>query len=311
MATSGSIDFVATRDNIITEALELLGVIGEGDSPSANQLTSSARTLNMMVKHFQTKGLNLFALQRMYVFLESDKREYSLGASGDHFTTSFVQTALDGAVSSGGTSIVVDSATGISASDNIGIKVDDGTMHWTTVNGAPAGTTITLTTGVDDDAADGAVVYTYTSKANRPMGLVNAVLRDKDTNDIPIFILDRADYVNLTNKTTDGSVLSIYYDPQVTTGKLFVWPETDDTSTYLVLWVQRTLEDFDAAGNDADFPQEWYLALSYNLAKLLLPKYGADKLRAQLILTGAASFLAEAESYDTESYMKFEPDRRG
>ena len=37
MATSGSVDFSITRDNIITEALQLTGVIGEGETPSTNQ----------------------------------------------------------------------------------------------------------------------------------------------------------------------------------------------------------------------------------------------------------------------------------
>jgi len=55
MATSGSIDFATTRDDIITEALEQLGVLGEGESPSAAQLTSCSRTLNMMLKAWQAQ----------------------------------------------------------------------------------------------------------------------------------------------------------------------------------------------------------------------------------------------------------------
>jgi len=62
MATSGSIDFAATRDDIITEALEQLGALGEGESPNAAQLASCGRTLNMLVKAWQGEGLNLFAL---------------------------------------------------------------------------------------------------------------------------------------------------------------------------------------------------------------------------------------------------------
>jgi hypothetical protein len=73
MAVSASIDFAATRDDIITEALEQLGVLGEGESPSANQLTSSSRTLNMMLKSWQATETNLFAIERTYLFLQKDQ----------------------------------------------------------------------------------------------------------------------------------------------------------------------------------------------------------------------------------------------
>ena len=67
MAVSGSTNFSVTRDDIINEALELLGVLGEGEVANTNQLTSASRTLNMMTKAWQADGLNLFAVQRSYL----------------------------------------------------------------------------------------------------------------------------------------------------------------------------------------------------------------------------------------------------
>lgn len=313
MATSGSIDYTVDRDDIITEALEIMGALEAGDTPSTDDVTSLSRTLNMMVKFLQAKYVNLFAIQKVYVFLQSDQNEYSLSSSSsDNLTTSFTQTALDGAVSSGGTSLTVDSITGISDGDYIGIKVDDGTMHWDTVNGSPSGSTVTLTTGLDDDASDGAVVYAYTTKAERPMKILNQVVRDSSGRDIPITQLARSDYINLPNKTSDGSTINIYYDPQITTGKLYVWPETDDTSDYLVLWVQRTLEDFDASSDNPDFPQEWYLPLAWNLAHYSKVKFGVPVQLASQISKAAKELLEEAGSYDTEDYMLIRPaTRRG
>lgn len=311
MATSGSIDYTVDRDAIITEALEIMGVLAGGDTPNSDDVTSLSRTLNMMVKFLQAKYVNLFAVQRMYVFLQANQNEYSLSSSSsDHLTTSFAQTALDGAVSSGGTSLTVDSISSISDGDNIGIKLSDGTMHWDTVNGAPAGSTVTITNGLASAAADDAVVYAYTTKADRPMKILNQVLRDSDGRDIPIEKLARSDYIYLPNKTSDGSVINIYYDPQVSTGKLYVWPETDDTSDYLVLWVQRTLEDFDASGDDPDFPQEWYLPLAWNLANYSAVKFGVPVAIASKITKTAKDLLEEAGSYDTEDYMILQPDTR-
>ena len=108
MATSGSIDFIVTRDDIITEALELLGVLGEGETPNSDQLSSSARTLNMMVKTWQADGLNLFAVERQYLFTEKTVEEYSLSSSTTRqYTKTFVETTTSAASSSGGSTITV------------------------------------------------------------------------------------------------------------------------------------------------------------------------------------------------------------
>lgn len=312
MATSGSIDYTVDRDEIITEALEVLGVLEAGGTPDSDDVTSLSRTLNLLVKAWQAEGINLFAIQRIYVFLQKNQNEYSLSSSSsDHLTTSFTQTALASAAVASATSLSVDSISGISDGDYIGIELDSGTMHWDTVNGSPSGTTVTITTGLTGAASADAVIYAYTSKANRPMKLLDYVLRDKDGRDIPLDKLARGDYINIPDKTSDGSVVNIYYDPQVSAGKLYVWPETDEVSDYLVLWVQRTLEDFDAATDDADFPQEWYLPLAWNLAELSKVKFGVPARISTIIRNTAAYWKAIAESYDTEDYIKIEPDSMG
>lgn len=56
------------------------------------------------------------------------------------------------------TAIAVVSDTGFSDGDFIGIELDDGTQHQTTVNGAPAANVITITTGLASAAAAGKVL---------------------------------------------------------------------------------------------------------------------------------------------------------
>ena len=146
MPTSGSINLTTSRDEIITEALELLGVLAEGDSPTAAQQTSCARTMNYMIKAMQADGLNLYALQLVYLFLQEAQSSYSLLSTGtDHYTASFTETTTSAASISGATTLTVTSITGISASDKVGVYQADGSVHWTTVNGAPSGSTVTLT----------------------------------------------------------------------------------------------------------------------------------------------------------------------
>lgn len=224
MATSGSTDFVVNRDDIITEALELLGVLGEGQSPTANQLSSCARTLNMMVKHWQAEGFNIYALAKQTVDLVANTASYTLSP--------------------------------------------------------------------------------------RAMSITNAVRQDSDGTEIPMDLLTRNDYVALVDKTTTGTPVSVYYDPQVgTSNKLYVWPVPLDTSYDIIVYYQRTIEDFDAATDDADFPQEWYLPLAYNLAMNIAPKYGIPSGKMDRIATMAGAYKETAESFDREDYIQFTPER--
>jgi hypothetical protein len=206
------------------------------------------------------------------------------------------------------TTIEVASITGISASDNIGVELSDGSMQWTTVDGAPSGTTVTLSDALTDDVNTSARVYVYTTTADRPMRIYNAVRRTSSNIDTPLKIINRSEYVMLSNKQSEGSVLSIYYDPQVGTGKLFVYPEPTNTTDILVLWVQRTLEDFDAASDDVDFPQEWYLPLALGLAAALLPKYNVPNSVASRVMGLFSYYKAMADGFDSEQYVKIEPE---
>lgn len=308
MATSGSINLSATGLDIIKEALEQVGGIEEGGTPNPAQQTSSNRTFDYMIKAWQGEGTNLWAIQKLTLFLEKNKNEYSLSSTGDHITASFVKTAIATAASSGGSTIEVDSITGISNGDNIGIELEDGTMQWTTINGAPSGTTITLTATLTDDVAVDAAVYTYTTKAQRPMKILNATYTTYDGIDTPINIYPLDKYVELSDKTTDGRVNAIYYDPQIGTGKAFVWPETDSVRSRLTLWVQRTIEDIDTVASDeVDFPQEWFLALALNLALLLSPKYGLTRAEKQELGEMAMYYKDLAEGYDREDYTLIYP----
>lgn len=276
MPTSGSINLTASRDEIITESLELLGVLPEGDSPNANQLTSSARTFNYMIKAMQADGLNLFAVQQVYLFLQEAQSAYSLiSSTTDHYTASFVETTTLSTSASGASTLTVTSITGLTASDKIGVYQDDGSVHWTTINGAPSGSTVTLTAALTDDVSSGAVVYAYTTKANRPLRVLEGMVYGfASGTDTPIDVGSREEYFTLSQKGADGQVNRIYYDPQVSAPKLYVWPQAQDERDYLKLYIQRTLEDVEAAGDLVDYPQEWFLFLAYNLALLLGPKYG-------------------------------------
>ena len=321
MATSGSVDFSITRDNIITEALQLIGVIGEGETPSANQKSDCSRSLNMMIKFWMADGMNLFVNQEIVIFPIKGQRQYTFGgSSADKMAkeSEVITTKLNGGVSSAATSLTVDDTTGMAVGDTIGVVTDSAGIHFSTITAVGSSTALTIADAIDDDASDNDRVYTFTNAfTQKILGVNNAWIRTTDDTDIPIDIISRQEYVDLSKKTESGRVNQLYFDPQVTTANMNVWPVPDDsyTNERIHLYITRPYEDFDGVTNESepDFPQEWYLPLCWGLAVFVAPKYGVSETRLselvqiQSILKGQC----EAWSSEQESLFLLPADRHG
>jgi len=280
VALSGSYDFGLTAENIITEALELLGIYVTGGTVIDEHKASCLRTLEMLVKAWSAEGVGLWTLKEAALFLEYGEHEYEIGPSGDHCTDSWVKTEVATAASSGASTVTVDSDTGVSDGDYIGIELDDETLQWTTVNGTPAADVITLTDALTDDVAVDNHVYTYTTKLQKPLRITEARIRieSEDDNDncteTVLNIRHRNQYLAIADKEATGTADLSYYDPRLTSGKLYIYPACDDVQNFLKFTAKIPIQDFDDVLNSPDLPQEWLLALAWNLAILISPKFG-------------------------------------
>src|SRR3972149_4867792 len=125
MSTSGSVNFAVTRDQIITAAANEIGILGEGVTPSANMVSDFSLRLNSWTKSLMAQGAKLWAMKLATLFLAEGTASYSLGATGTHCTNSYVQTTLSTDEAASSVSLSLTSTTGMSASDNIGIVLDD------------------------------------------------------------------------------------------------------------------------------------------------------------------------------------------
>lgn len=303
MATSGSVDFSLSRDQVITAALKKIGALAAGETASSEEVSDAAITLNMMLKSMQADGLKIFLRKRATVFLEKDKSAYSFTTttSGDHSAYSYTRTQIKTAASASATSIDVDSTTGMTAGDYIGFELDDGTSHWTTIASITDSDTVVINSGLASAAAVDNYVYFYTTKIDRPLRVVQAWVRDEgQTSDIPVVIVSQKEYYELANKTAEGRPNTIYYDPQLNNGTLWVWPEPDSVTDTLELIVQRPIEDMDAAANEFDVPVEWLEPIVYGLAYRLCPEYRVPLKVKQDIERNALMFLEMARSFDIE-----------
>ena len=302
MSTSGSIDFSVSRDTLIKAAMQHIGYIGEGDTPSSTQYTEGAFLLNLITKARMPDGMPLWALKTGYVLPTTGVSSVSLGAS-DNAVSSYTDTTTSAAASSGASTISVTSATGFSNGYAIGIELEDGTMQWTTINGAPSGTTITLTATLTDDVASGAQVYAY-STANRivrPLRVVDAYIYNVvDDTRHPITVVSYDDYNRLGNPAATGVPNQVYYDPQVGTGVLYINPRFLSGDNIIQIRYHRPYEDFDASADEPDFPQEWYLPLMLELAALLGPKAGVTKEERAALFNEAKFYRDQALLNGTE-----------
>jgi hypothetical protein len=198
----------------------------------------------------------------------------------------------------------VSSSAGISANDQIGIVLDTGFYQWTTVNGAPSGTTINLTAALTSAASTFTPVYTYTSALIRPLRMpFGRRYNFASAIDTPLIPLSRSDYMNLPNKTNTGILTQYFYTPlggANVLGQLYVWPSPPDTTNALRFTYLRPIQDFNNAANTPDLPQEWINCLIWNLAKEMAPEYGVNMDIYQIIDKRATETLEAMLGWDKE-----------
>jgi hypothetical protein len=267
MTTSFSI----TETELIQDAMETAGIIDPHESIDATDYQTARRKLNMLVKQWTGQidfapGLKLWTRRRAYLFLQQDQVEYSLGPSGDHATESYVTTTLTAGASAGAGTITVASITGLSSGMNIAVELASGALQWTTINGAPAGSTVTLTATLTGIALSGARVFAYTDKVRRPFDIETAVRRDTDGNDTPMESLLLSHYEALPSKLTDGTPSGLYFEAQRTNAKVYLSCAPEDVTQVVRMVYLSYISDFTQTSDAVDMPAEWYRPLSAQLA---------------------------------------------
>lgn len=220
---------IVSKEEIITEALEILGVLGEGEEPNIDMIQSCTRSLDYLTQAWQTEGINIWAVSTLEVPIQTGKKSYVIGP-GEEIDTTY-----------------------------------------------------------------------------RPIQITNGVHRSVNGNDIPLNLWSRQEYWQLSSKDSGGIPLNVYLDRQKTNSVLYVWPVGTGQSDKLILQMQRSLDVNDP--DEVDFPAEYFLALAYNLALVIAPKYGLSGQQTQIISQQATKYKEDAEDYNRENTSLFlEPD---
>ncbi len=312
MSYPSTIEYNLTVNELIRSSFRLLAI----DEIDAYGYTNGFIALNLMLKSWQNEHVGIWLNSNLTLYLNTTSQYYLLGSAATDapISSSVDETQIATAAVTGATSIVVDSITGIAASDKIGIELDDGTLQWTTVSGSPSGTTIVLAAALTDDVAVDNYVYTYTTRANRPLEILEARLRDDDDMDMPLNIVSRREYMGLSTKDDTGTPNTVYYDAQLTSGRLYVYPVNDNVTNRIILTAKMPIYDIDTATDNVYVPVEWLEAVKYNLAVRLIPENInkiINKSAIPLIISMAQDLKDKAISADsTLTSIFFLPDIR-
>lgn len=316
MATSGTFTFGRNRDQIIKAALRRAGVIQEGETPSSDLVTDAAETLNVLVKHWQGPGgIQMWTVSEATLFLQQDQIQYILASSSsDHATESFVETTLSAAATSGASTFSVTSASGLAASQYIGIELDSGAYQWTTISSI-ASTTVTPAAALTGDAASGNRVVAYTTKLVRPLKIISARRYNYDSDiETPLHEMGRIEYRDMPNKTSESTPTSFFYERRGganATGLIYFWPQPSGVDDAVKMTVARPIQDFSAAGDDPDLPQEWIKAIIDGLAFELADEFDVPEPRYTRLMNKASKSLSDVQWFEQElDEIYFVPDHR-
>jgi len=304
MSTSGSVDFKQSRNEVILDALQIIGAYGIGRTVSAEDLNFASNLLNKMVKAWATKGLHLFTKEEGVLYIAPNTSIYNLGVTGTRATKASdeIVTQLSAAAASSATTLSVDSTSGMVIGDFIGIVLSDKTIHWTTILTIPSSTSLTITAGLSGAASDNALVYTYTTMLQRPLRILDCRKRTGfgvDTVDLPITEIGYQDLQAFPVKNTGTSPTQYAFKPQSTFGAFYLWPCPSDGSERIMFTYERVIEDLDNTSDDFDFPAEWLEALTYQLALRLARPFGKPNAIKDL-LPIASVMLNDLLDWDAE-----------
>lgn len=312
MTTSGTQTFTQTRDQIILDTFQLLGIYGVGRTVDAADMLVAVRALNKMIKAWSTKGLHLWTKEEGVMFLQPSIGSYTLGSTGRATLASDLRIhTVPTATASGSSSIVLDSGTDVLTSDKIGIVLSDKTVHWTTVS-AIASNTVTLGAVLTGAVSADAVVYVYTNTLYKPLRIHNAryILNTAGTDgtDIRLASLAYQDYFDIPTKSTASQPNQFHYNPDLTSGTMYLWPQPSDGSGRVQFTYERIIEDINTAAETFDFPSEWLEAITYQLAMRLGPFFGKTKRAAEMTPL-ASVMLNNLLDWDSEiTEITFSPD---
>lgn len=310
MATSGVYTLGKTLNQLAEETFDILQIGADGETLDGNMIGRFKSSANLLLKEWQTQGIHLWSYTEGTLFLTVGQEKYDFRSA--HVANDWFETTTTANTLAAANAVDVTNADDIQDGDVIGIIQNDNNLFWTTVNGAPAGLTVTLTDNIPLATVSGAFVRNYrtgtaTSPELIPVSRVLNVRRQESTDyEIPIVFNSREDYFNLPNKSQTGTPIQAYYSRQdlagETSGVMYLWNSPSSSIPVINFTYERKLQMLVDADNTVDLPDYAQLAFIYNVAVKLIPKFGSSQGLSDMIRQEAQVLKNDMLAYDSALY---------
>jgi hypothetical protein len=312
MTTSGTYDLALTTNKAISKAFSMMGQGVDGETLSGAAYDRGVETGNLMLKAWQGQGIHLWSYKEGTLFLKIGQAVYDFRLSSTHAANTWYDTTTTAATVASALTFAVTSADDIQTDDIIGIIQSDNDLFWTTVLKVN-GLDVTVRDQITLATLSGARVYNYrpattTTTTLIPISRVSDVRRQEGTDyEIPIIFESRKEYMNLPNKSANGTPIQAYYARQdvagETGGKMYLWNAPSSGVPVINFTYERKLQILGASTDTLDMPDTAQLAFIANLADWLVLEYGGVSVeKALMIEKKAASTLGDFLSYDNANY---------
>lgn len=301
MALSGVTTFTMTRNDCIKASLRVLRELGAGGVPTIEDYVNCNQALNIVLKSWQMRGIPLWKLVEISFPLFPDMATYPLGLAGGYLVDEGI-TIVDpggGGVDGTWTESVLDGGSGVDGEIDYVINGGLITSVVVTVGGSGYSSPSAIFTN-----ASGTFEVTIAQVGlggDRPIKFRDAWIRDDATSqDTPQIQVARQDYNQFGYKAQTGVPNQYWYDPQLDTGILTVYPVPTVLGGTFHGIVQMPIQDMVTATDNFDLPQEWLQAIKWGLADELSLEYGCPADVRGEVAAKAAKFVDDCFSYSME-----------
>lgn len=340
---SGTFAFSVCRDDIIRASMLVNGLLEPTEIPTYQEVQDIAKVLNMQTKQLagqldKAPGFKMWQRFRGDLFLGYSKYVYNLGSpGGDNFAGGvtglkypalYNQSQLAAALNAGGTVMNIGTAAsgtsfaGINIGDFIGVYYSTAQgnpdIFWSTItnfNSVTGSVTMANALPAGSSAAASNYVWNYTTKAQRPMKILTALLRYIDQSDTPLNEMDLQQYEALPTKTMASNVAdptAWYYEARMSQnlGHLYIdCSGAQDVTKHMHIVSLRESMDFNNPGDAPEYPQEWFWHLVWSLALPVCSMFDGDwteDRKNNYIL--ATNFAREGNPQTSSAYFQPEDD---
>lgn len=269
---------MANAREIIRGALTLIGVLAQGEAPSASESQEGLRRLNMLVSSWNAQLRTRAAIVQTIVPLVANQQYYTVGLGGDISMQRPLALANVGLLLNGrGSPVAVTSIT----------RSDSTATATVTAHGFTTGQAVYIT-GATDPAYNGLVTVTVTGVdtftypiTGQPVspatGTITVATQATNSVEIPRALYTDAMWqANQVKNLSNVLFTGVYYNATQPLGTLALWPVPTTDENQLVLYTQQQFAGFANLTTDYTWPElpGYEEALEYNLATRLSTPYG-------------------------------------